>query len=232
MQKISRVLKILISLPKTVFFNFATLPFKTAVKLPVLVCYNVKLLKLKRNVIRFASRVKMGMVHIGFGGSMGVIANRHGAICLEGGSIIFNGKAGFAEGASIRVSGDLVIGKNMSANKNLFISCAHNIAIGDNVMFGWNCAVRDSDGHIVYHKGEPKPYMAPVRIGNHVWICSEAHVLKGVTIGDESVVAYRSLVTKSFETPGLLIGGSPAKEIQQDISFGHLAHRIKKKQED
>ena len=232
MKKISRVLKILISLPKTIFFNFATLPFRTAIRLPVLVSYNVKLIKLKRNVIRFEKKPRFAAVHIGFGGSAGVIANRHGAICLEGGSITFKGKAGFAEGASIRVSGELVIGKNMSSNKNIFISCAHKIVIGDNVMFGWNCAVRDSDGHIVYHKGEPKPYMAPVHIGNHVWICSEAHVLKGVTIGDESVVAYRSLVTKSFETPGLLIGGSPAKEIQQDISFGHLPERMKNEKQD
>ncbi len=232
MQKLISMLKILISIPKTVYFNFRALPFKEALRMPVIVCYNVKLLKVRRHVIRFSSKVRTGMVHIGFGGSWGVISNRHGAICLEGGSVTFKGRAGFAEGSSIRVSGDLVIGENLSSNKNLFLSCAHNIVIGDNVMFGWNCAVRDSDGHIVYHKGEAKPHMAPVHIGNHVWICSEAHILKGVTIGEESVVAYRSLVTKSFEQPGLLIGGSPAKEIQQDISFGHLPHRIKNKKQD
>ena len=44
-------------------------------------------------------------------------------------------------------------------------------------------------------------------------------ILKGVRIGNNSVVAYRSLITKSFEADNLLIGGSPARIIQEHIDW-------------
>lgn len=47
-----------------------------------------------------------------------------------------------------------------------------------------------------------------------VWIGTGAKVLKGVTIGNDSVVAAGAVVTKSFP-PRSLIGGSPARIIRE-----------------
>lgn len=213
-----------LSLPKTIYFNFASLRFKQAVRLPIIVGYNVKILETHKGIIQFSDKVKrlrFGMVRIGFGGSPGIIANRYGAVCLEKGELILDGKMTMGQGASIRINGSLHVGENFSANKNCFISCsAKGSVIGDNVMLGWNAAIRDSDGHTVYHKGEPKRSQKPFVIGDHVWICAEAHVLKGVTLGSNSIAAYRSLVTKSFPEEGSLVGGSPATLLQEDINWG------------
>ncbi|MGN1369076.1 MAG: hypothetical protein ACI4WX_09425 [Aristaeellaceae bacterium] len=38
-------------------------------------------------------------------------------------------------------------------------------------------------------------------------------------MADESVLAYRSLLTKAFDTPHCLIGGQPAKEIKREIDW-------------
>ncbi len=213
------------SIPKTIYFNFKTFDLFTAIKLPVIIGYNVRVLETHKGIISFSNKVekvRFGMVRFGYGGPKGIVSNKRGEICLEKESkLILDGSMFFGEGASLRVNGSLHVGNHFSASKNSFVSCsADGSSIGDNVMLGWNVAIRDSDGHTVYHHGLPKQSKRPYHIGNHVWICAEAHILKGVTIGNNSIIAYRSTVTRSFPLEGLLIGGSPAKELQQDISWG------------
>ena len=48
----------------------------------------------------------------------------------------------------------------------------------------------------------------PVRLGDNVWVGDHATVLKGVTIGDNSVVAARSVVTKSVPE-NVVVAGIP-----------------------
>lgn len=64
-----------------------------------------------------------------------------------------------------------------------------------------------------------KPSHKPVHIGNHVWIASEVKILKGVSIADGCVIALGSIVTKSFDEENILIGGFPAKKIQDNVSW-------------
>jgi acetyltransferase-like isoleucine patch superfamily enzyme len=49
-----------------------------------------------------------------------------------------------------------------------------------------------------------------VVIGNDVWLCSQALILSGVTIGDGAVVAARSVITRNVE-PYSVVAGIPAK---------------------
>jgi acetyltransferase-like isoleucine patch superfamily enzyme len=48
-----------------------------------------------------------------------------------------------------------------------------------------------------------------VKIGDNVWIGMNAVILKGVTIGDNSVVAAGAVVTKSI-APNTIVAGNPA----------------------
>jgi acetyltransferase-like isoleucine patch superfamily enzyme len=54
--------------------------------------------------------------------------------------------------------------------------------------------------------------VAPVVIGENVWIAAGAAVLRGVTIGDDSVVAFGSVVTRDVPA-GTIVGGNPAREL-------------------
>jgi maltose O-acetyltransferase len=53
----------------------------------------------------------------------------------------------------------------------------------------------------------------PVVIGDNVWLGSRVMVLKGVTIGENSVVAAMSVVTKSIP-PNSIAVGNPARVIR------------------
>ena len=52
--------------------------------------------------------------------------------------------------------------------------------------------------------------VAPVRIGKNSWIGNNVSILKGVEIGERSVVAAGSVVNRSFPNDSI-IGGVPAK---------------------
>tara|TARA_B110000503_G_scaffold72285_1_gene111814 strand:- start:1009 stop:1188 length:180 start_codon:yes stop_codon:yes gene_type:complete len=53
-------------------------------------------------------------------------------------------------------------------------------------------------------------------IGNNVWIGLNSIILKGVSVGDNTIIAAGSVVTKSFGN-NLVIGGNPAKILKRDI---------------
>ncbi|EKH1299220.1 CatB-related O-acetyltransferase, partial [Escherichia coli] len=52
------------------------------------------------------------------------------------------------------------------------------------------------------------------RIGNDVWIGSEAMIMPGITIGDGAVIATRAVVTKDV-APYTIVGGNPAQPIRR-----------------
>ncbi len=59
------------------------------------------------------------------------------------------------------------------------------------------------------------PLVRPtVVIGRGVWICAEAFVGPGVTIGDNVIVGARGVVTRSIPA-GVIAGGNPAKVLRE-----------------
>lgn len=96
------------------------------------------------------------------------------------------------------------------------IGAAERIVIGRDVMVGANCTITDTDWHPVELArrldGSPAA-SAPVVIEDGVWLSMGVTVLKGVTIGAETVVAAGSVVTRSLP-PRVLAGGAPAKVLK------------------
>jgi len=53
----------------------------------------------------------------------------------------------------------------------------------------------------------------PIAIGRNVWIAAGATIIGGVTIGENSVVAAASVVTRDVPS-NTLVGGNPARVIR------------------
>lgn len=112
-------------------------------------------------------------------------------------------------------------GKNITIEKNVFINSGCHfqdqggIEIGDGTLIGHNVVLATINHAIAPHE-KRKNYYAPIKIGNNVWIGSNATVLPGVTIGDWAVIAAGSVVTKDV-APYTVVGGVPAKEIRKVI---------------
>lgn len=106
-------------------------------------------------------------------------------------------------------------GKNITIGKDVFInSGCHfqdqgSITIGDGSLIGHN-VVLVTINHDLNPKENRKNHYAPIKIGSHVWIGSNATVLPGVTVGDWAVIAAGAVVTKDVPAR-TVVGGVPAK---------------------
>ena len=109
-------------------------------------------------------------------------------------------------------------GKNITIGKDVFINSGCHfqdqggIEIGDGTLIGHN-VVLATINHDLDPKENRKNHYAPIKIGEHVWIGSNATILSGVTIGDHAVVAAGAVVTQ--DVPAMtVVGGVPAKVLR------------------
>lgn len=87
------------------------------------------------------------------------------------------------------------------------------IEIGDGSLIGHN-VVLATINHSLIPSEKRKNYYAPIKIGQNVWIGSNATILQGVTIGDWAVVAAGAVVSRDVP-PYTIVGGIPAKVIKE-----------------
>lgn len=101
------------------------------------------------------------------------------------------------------------------ANMGLKIVCSCLIKMGEDVHIGRDVWIRDNNGgHTIVIKGYKDK--APVVIGNHVWICSNVHITKGVTIGDGSVISANSVVMSNIPAH-CIAAGNPARVVAENV---------------
>lgn len=110
---------------------------------------------------------------------------------------------------------EIRIGDNVRANNNLVVICEARVTIGPDALIGTNVEITDSDFHGVdpARRRGNRHEVAPVTIGRNVWIGSNARILKGVTIGDNSVIGNGSVVTRDVPAD-VVAAGVPARVIR------------------
>ncbi len=87
------------------------------------------------------------------------------------------------------------------------LSAKSSVEVGKGAMIGPGVRVFDADQHDL--DDVTPETIGAIRIGDYVWITSDVTVLRGVELGSHSIVAARSVVTRSLP-PHCLAIGSPA----------------------
>lgn len=120
--------------------------------------------------------------------------------------------------------GEIIIGKNSYIGLDSRVWSAKKITIGDNVQIAHNVNIFDNNIHSIspfirskefilhYENDDSELKGEEVNIENNVWIGTQVVVLKGVTIGENSIVGSGSVVTKSIP-PNKIVAGNPLKII-------------------
>jgi maltose O-acetyltransferase len=101
-------------------------------------------------------------------------------------------------------------------NNSMLKSEGPGIRVGRDGLFGAHVEIFDSDFHELHprrrHGGTPR--MAPVDIGENVFMGMSVKVLKGVTIGADSVIGAGAVVTSSIPA-GVIAAGNPARVVRE-----------------
>jgi acetyltransferase-like isoleucine patch superfamily enzyme len=107
-------------------------------------------------------------------------------------------------------------GDGVQVNNNAFIkSEGPGIRIGARALLGSDVTIYDSDFHDLRpnRRRDGQPRMAPVELGEDVFVSDGVKILKGVSIGAHSVIGAGSIVTSSIPA-GVIAAGNPARVIR------------------
>lgn len=129
-------------------------------------------------------------------------------------SLVCEGDFRLYQGASVYVAphANLVIKGSGFINTNSTLQCFEYVELGNDYFISDNVTISDSDNHSI----DGQKVTAPIIIKDYVWIGKNAIILKGVTIGEGSVVAAGAIVTKDVPAH-TVVAGVPAKVIKENI---------------
>ena len=106
---------------------------------------------------------------------------------------------------------ELSIGSMSQIGLGTRIYVGEKVTIGKHVRIGWGSLIMDSDYPLL--SGQK---IEPISIHDNVWIGCRSVILKGVTIGHDSVIAAGAVVTKDVP-PNTIVAGNPAQIVKKDL---------------
>lgn len=127
--------------------------------------------------------------------------------------------------------GKVIMGPWSKIGPGTVIDCVNKVEIGKDTAIANNVLIIDNNTHPLcpadrrymrhtpHGSDERQPWHsanAPIIIGENVWIGSNVRICKGVTIGDNAIIAANSVLTKSVPA-NAVAAGNPAKIVKENI---------------
>ena len=194
---------------KTLIFNLAYFPYKTAFKLPVYIYRNVKLMSLNGE-IKITSDIKRGMIRIGQYDVGTLDMKYERTIWQNNGIAIFDGSACVGSGSRLSINSGAILqlGDGFCITGRSTLICQKRICFGTNCLLSWDILIMDTDFHKITNNAntvinDPKPII----VGNNVWIGCRNTILKGVTVANNVIIAAGSIITKDISEPNTVVTG-------------------------
>jgi len=147
-----------------------------------------------------------------------------------GTGVYISGRVGISFSSHALRKPELRLGDRTFVGHGCSFSVAKRVVVGNDCLIGNGARIQDNDAHPLdpelRRRGEPVAYedVHPVVIEDGVWIAPRCTILKGVTIGENSVVGTGSVVTKDVPA-NTLVAGNPARIIRKLVCrhSGHYA---------
>lgn len=205
-----------ISVVKTVRLNFSLLPFRQAIRFPILITRASTIASAKGR-IKITCPVKTGLIRFGFNHS-DLISWKSGKVFINiKGTWVVNGWIQFGVGTQLNIDNCALMqtGNSTSIGANSKVICREKIIISDFFRSGWDVQIFDTNFHYVKNmiNGNVKKRTSPVIIGKNNWVANRVSIMQGCKTNDYLIIASNSLCNKDYsELPHFsMVAGSPAK---------------------
>ncbi len=187
----------------------------------------------KNNRITAGSKIGQGFIIMVSGnnneitiGKGCLLTNTVVRISGDNNRLVIHDKARFMGPCSIIIGGaenTLIIGEDAGIRGVEFnVEGGGRMEIGERCMFSYGITLRNHDSHRIIDPSNGGVLNPPkdVVLGRHVWVAQNATILKGCHIGDDSVIGFGAIVTKSCPS-GSVMAGVPAKIVKQNINWDY-----------
>lgn len=135
---------------------------------------------------------------------------------VDGGRMVIGDGCRIEAGCDLVAYGALELGPKAFVGRGSVLVATDRISIGADALIAAYVTIRDQD-----HSIDPdRPFnrqglsMAPVMIGDNVWVGTKASILKGVRVGSNAVIGAHALVNADV-ADGATVAGVPARRLNK-----------------
>ena len=219
MKRLNRLGLFLRMLLPSLWFNFKYLPFKQAIKLPILL-YKPTFLKLKGTVVIDSANIRLGMIKLGMFTS--ATHPNTGITIRNEGQLVFKGKCHIGNDTYVICGkhGKIIFGDDFRATCGMKIISECGISFGEHTLLGWGVVAIDTNFHPLYdmEKAKFKKAFAPIVIGKNNWFGMNCLIMPGVTTPEYCIFGARTVVTRGGHYESYCVhGGSPIRVLSRNV---------------
>jgi len=131
---------------------------------------------------------------------------------VKGGRMVIGDGSRIEAGCDLVSYGLLEIGPRAFVGRGSILVATDRISIGADALIAAYATIRDHDHSVGARQSRGDLTMAPVIIGDNVWVGTKASILKGVSIGSNAVIGAHALVNSDVADRAT-VGGIPAREL-------------------
>lgn len=213
----------------SIIFNFHYLPFRQAMKLPILV-KKPDFRKLGGKVILDCENIRFGMIRLGF--NLANVFPDNGISWLNEGIVIFKGKAAIGSDSYIlvRPSGTVEFGDDFISSAAMKMVCCIGIEFGKGTRLGWSVLIMDTNFHPLYdmEKERFKKAYGKIKIGDYNWFSTQCMIMHSVVTPERCIFGACSVVTRGGQFESYCVhGGSPLHVLSRNVKRIYGQDQIK-----
>ena len=207
---------------KTIIFNFRMLPWRQAIRIPILLYENVDCRLSTGKIIFLHDTRSLHFGDLQIGQSLYFPAKRGMTTTLIiQGTLEVGHRVKFKNGSTVHIAPNAVCRLNdkVTFGERANLVCYKKITAGPLVSFSWDCSVFDTNFHYLMGLDNiVNDRNKEIFIGENCWIGHHSVIAKGTRLNDWTIVASNSLVNKDFSAvTNCIIGGIPSKVIKDGI---------------
>lgn len=203
----------------TLYFNLHYLPFRQAIKIPVIL-YKPHLIRMKGQVVIDAP-VKPGMIVMGRR-CAGIYPDNGFRWENRGGTVVFKGRFVLGNDTYLSFGEKTVVefGDDFRSTAGLKLVSFHGIKFGRSASLGWGTLVMDTNFHSIYDivSQQYKKAYGNIEIGDYNWFGTQCKIMHSVKTPERCIFGMGTTVTRNCEMKSFCVmGGSPVRILTENV---------------